>query len=174
MPVLNLNSTIVCLPSGITHLHFGSYFYQPVDFLPAKLTHLSFGKNFNQTINHLPYGLTHLTFHSFLAIFNQPVDHFPITYIFFGLNFNQKVDLPPFITHLRFGPDFNQPIEFLPPHLTRITFSTKASFSHSMAKIPNSVTFFVDSKSDEFLAELHIHTHVEVKTDGKFWLGFDS
>lgn len=73
-PVNNL------LPLSLSHLTFGSYFNNNVDFLPPNLTHPTFGYDFNQSVNSLPPSLTHylpsLLYLSFEFNFQTLVGHY--------------------------------------------------------------------------------------------------
>jgi len=56
------------------------------------------------------------------SLFNQKIDLPPnLTHLTFGWKFNQKVDLPTNLTHLTFGSYFNQKVD-LPTNLTHLTF----------------------------------------------------
>ena len=78
----------------------------------------------------------------FQHIFNQSVDGIlppTLTHLTFGMNFNQRVErLPPTLTYLRLGTDFNQIINAFPPTLTHLRFGS--GFNQIINAFPPTLT----------------------------------
>jgi len=72
--------------------------------------------------------------------FNEPVQlPSSITHLKFGDNFDQPVEnLPSSITHLTFGKKFNQSIDNLPTSITHLTF--ESDFNQPVENLPSSIT----------------------------------
>jgi len=112
------------LPHTLTHITFGSYFNQNIDFLPDSIRYLRFRLAFNRTINKLPKKLIYLHLGYY---YNKPLCPLPSTleYLFFGNNFNQSINLTKTkIKYLVFRNHFNKPIDKLPVTLKYIQFGT--------------------------------------------------
>jgi hypothetical protein len=102
----------ICLPKNLLLLEFGSEFNKYISLDNCnKLTHLIFGTCFNIHIDLYPKSLTHLIFGYF---FNKPITNLPssLKYLKFGDKFNQSIKLPPNLTHLILGEDFNGLLDF--------------------------------------------------------------
>ena len=113
--------------------------------------------NFDNKLYDLPSDIKVIVFEEELdeneySKFNQPVGHqgcedincprnLPnsITHLTFGSDFDQQVDyLPNSITHLIFGSKFNQSVNYLPNSITHLTFGYW--FSQPVNNLPNSIT----------------------------------
>jgi FNIP Repeat len=77
------------------------------------------------SLSAIPQQATHLIL--FLVKQNEndihPIDNLPptLTHLILGLQFNQPLDqLPPTLTHLTIGQKFNYPVDKLPPALTHL------------------------------------------------------
>lgn len=66
--------------------------------------------------------------------------HLPPSVTILFWDFNLPLDVPPSITSLTFGSEFNQPLDNLPPSLKRLKFISVSSFSHSLDNLPPSLT----------------------------------
>jgi hypothetical protein len=118
------NQAIRAFPPRLKYLKLKQYFNQPLRLLPRTLKHLELGTDFNQPINdmvhRIPFGVEYLEFGSH---FNKPIkDAFPmkgyhgirnyipptVTNLIFGWQFNQDISetIPASVTHLKFGYDF--------------------------------------------------------------------
>lgn len=162
---LSLTHLITCykevdyLPPSLTHLTLTYLPADSADNLPTTLTHLSL--HFHCcNIDHLPSSLTHLKLafappnidylpHSlrYLSISEGYInynicDHLPpyLTHLHLGGEFNAPVDnLPPCLTHLSLGDYFNQPIDHLPASL--LSLKLGYGFTHTVDNLPQSLRY---------------------------------
>jgi len=112
---------------------------------------IHFGLNFNQPIDNLPhykgnpddgeYPLGEINTIIIYGHFDHPIDNLPpsITHLYLGIDFNQNVDnLPHGLKHLTFGFLFNKPVDNLPNSLEYLKFGY--SFNQKVDNLPNSLT----------------------------------
>lgn len=137
---------------NLTRLTFGPAFNQPIQkgTLPPTLRSITFGDSFNKKLVHacLPLTLMHLIFGD---AFNQKIEagvlRINIHVLRFGKSYNQQLvpsagtfgtdefepgTLPPFLSELEFGCNFNQKLEkgLFPDYLRSIVFGQ--SFNHAL------------------------------------------
>lgn len=72
--------------------------------------------------------------------FNQPISKLPpsLTSLTFGSDFNSTFVLPDTLLHLEFGKSFNNPLKHLPPSLATLIFGDQ--FSQPLPSLPPSLT----------------------------------
>lgn len=107
---------------------------QILDNLPTNLKVLKYPSNYNLIlVENIPQNIVKL----FLSNkFNKSVDKL------LNPNFGTSKPRPPTkITHLIFGDEFNQSVNYLPPSLTHIFFGS--SFDKSIDNLPNSIQVLV-------------------------------
>eukprot|EP01112_Ceratiomyxa_fruticulosa_P018821 TRINITY_DN6075_c0_g1_i1.p1 TRINITY_DN6075_c0_g1~~TRINITY_DN6075_c0_g1_i1.p1 ORF type:complete len:376 (-),score=56.78 TRINITY_DN6075_c0_g1_i1:146-1219(-) len=114
------------LPTKLKHFRVGTQWDQPVDMLPQSVTHLYLGdSHFNHPIYNLPPNLQTLTLSKYISYYNLVIEFLPqtITFLYFGDNFNEPItagNLPPHLTHLILGQNFNRSIAQLPVTITHL------------------------------------------------------
>jgi hypothetical protein len=79
----------------------------------------SLGNNYNSSIANIPATVTHLTFGDFFTYCNDYISYL----------------LPPSLTYLKFGDDFDSHVDPLPPSLLVLIFGK--SFNCKIAHLPN-------------------------------------
>ena len=151
-----INKLLDVYPKKLQYLTFGTYFNQTVDNLPSSIKSIKFGEKFNQSVDKLPSGARSYWRNPFLQkrIFQLPSGArsirqnlvFPeneirrkpssIKNIKFGINFNQPVDkLPSSIKNIEFGWDFNQSVDKLPSSIENIKFGS--DFNQTVDNLPS-------------------------------------
>lgn len=104
--------------------------------LPSSLTELSLHEFFDKAL--LPSSLKKLDIS--LALYSLPPLPPNITHLKIGEEFNHNIDsLPPSLKILSIGDSFNQPINSLPPSLTSLTLGDK--FNHPVDNLPLSLIY---------------------------------
>lgn len=94
------------IPDSVTHLFFGIYFNQPLEFLHNSVTHISLGHCFNQDIDFLPDSIVYLrlgcNFCRSLNNLPESLQYLDVSEITFFCRFNDKehmitdlIDNPP-------------------------------------------------------------------------------
>lgn len=107
----------------IKHIIFYQKYNHQLDYLPTSATHVLFGKDYNKEIS--LDEKTNLTYIFFGIHFNQNVDYLPITtqVIIFGIYFNRPIDLLPNNIHfIILGYYYNQSTNNLPNSIKKIIF----------------------------------------------------
>lgn len=86
----------------------------------SKLTMYRYGDG----LGSIPTTITHLRFEPYLNRTENLSKSIPpgVTHLSFGGQFNQRIDLPIGITHLHLGGKFNQSNQFIPASVTHLTF----------------------------------------------------
>ena len=130
--------------SSLSYLQFDDNLHQPVDHLPQSLKTFVLDNCFRTRLDRFPTSLTRLEFHPNCWLISanylqeltslthlifissqQPITYFPpnLTHLAFGPNFNQTINgmLPQTLQSLEIGYLFYQPIHSLPSALKALT-----------------------------------------------------
>ena len=134
------NDTIIFSPTFHKPLDINLiYKYKKIIFSQYKLSYELFDRYNNNNFDHMIKEI---------SSFNQPINNLPrtITYLRFGCNFNKPVDnlidgTIYKMTYLHFGFHFNQSVDKLPNSLTHLIFDN--CFNQSVDKLPNSLTHLI-------------------------------
>lgn len=119
----------------IKHIIFYQKYNHQLDYLPISATHVLFGKDYNNEIS--LDEKTNLTYIFFGIHFNQKVDNLPITtqIIIFGIYFNQSIDLlPSSLNLLILGYYYNKNTDNLPNTIKKIIFGY--NFNKDTSNLP--------------------------------------
>lgn len=124
------NQPLDNLPSGLKVLRFPSnYNMIQIDKIPQNIVKLFFSNTFNQSIDKL----LNPNFGT-----NKPRPQTKLTHLIFGNNFNNSVNyLPDSIEYLYFGTSFNKSVDNLPNSLIFISFGF--NFNCSVNNLPNNL-----------------------------------
>ncbi|GAM26690.1 hypothetical protein SAMD00019534_098650 [Acytostelium subglobosum LB1] len=135
------------LPHSLTKLKFGYQYNQPLvpGSLPPSLRRLMFGARFNQPMvaGTLPSSLTELIVDGNITNLGNDQGVLPpgIRCLRLAMNFNQQLTLPPKLTDLTFGYQFDRPIHIdaLPPTLVNLTFGSDFNQPLVPGSLPSSL-----------------------------------
>uniref|UniRef100_A0A6C0C9F9 F-box domain-containing protein n=1 Tax=viral metagenome TaxID=1070528 RepID=A0A6C0C9F9_9ZZZZ len=123
------NSPIVRkIPTSVTHITFGNYFNRLIyRDIPSSVTHVMLGRSFIHFVSgSLPTSVTHLKIDPYFVYTSMRYFVPPsVTHLSFGPNFNLPINtlIPSFVTHLAFGEKFNHPIIDIPSSVVEIAIS---------------------------------------------------
>lgn len=162
----------IALPKRITHLEI----YSTMIPIPSTVTHLSFNNDFNTTIKNIPNTITHL---KMPWDYNRSIDGCipsSIVYLKFGIKFNQSIknNIPSSVKYLKFGVDFNQPIKNnIPSTVTHLTLNYY--FDESIKdSIPSSVTHLkIHSRYKHFCKDCVPASIKQLKIFGRDYIAID-
>ena len=119
------------LPENITVLKFPSnYAMIQIETIPKNIIRLFLSNTFNSSVDKLlnPHFGT-----------SKPRPETKLTHLVFGEEFNQSVNyLPPSLTHLFFGYSFNKSVDALPNKLLFISFGNQ--FNKTIDNLPHGIT----------------------------------
>ena len=128
--IMKNNQPLDNLPEGLRVLKFPSnYSMIQIDKIPQGIVKLFFSNTFNKSVDKL----LNPNFGT-----NKPKPQTKLTHLVFGSNFNNTVNyLPDSIQYLYFGPAFNKSVNNLPNSLIFISFGSE--FNCSVDNLPNNL-----------------------------------
>ncbi|EGG18492.1 hypothetical protein DFA_03986 [Cavenderia fasciculata] len=135
------------IPPTITTIAFGSSYNLPLESLPPALKNLTFanGSVFNHPIlpGQLPATLESLSFEShYRHKLEESVLPTSLTKLTLPKPYNYAFEpntLPHSLQNLQLSHDFNQPLNHLPPNLTRLTPGVKFNQPITIGQLPNTL-----------------------------------